>query len=168
MLFLRNTIISADYIRRGRVKRKELFYALFISQAAGLATFVILSASYFVEHVNCRVWVQILIHLAPSSTLWTLAWWLSKGYSLSSRHPSWWATTYLPKAYSHRLPQLSGILGLKAYRCLNNSKFVLAVVILLQVTSSVFVLLDLSHIQATRRLSSESLTLRRLMLGISK
>ena len=55
MLFLRNTIISADYIRRGRVKRKELFYALFISQAAGLATFVILSASYFVEHVNCRV-----------------------------------------------------------------------------------------------------------------
>lgn len=54
MLFLRNTIVSADYIRRGRVKRRGLFYTLIISQAAGVLTFIILATSYLTSHVDCR------------------------------------------------------------------------------------------------------------------
>lgn len=54
MLFLRNSVVSVDYIRRVRVKRKGLFYALLISQLLGVVTFISLAASFLASTVNCR------------------------------------------------------------------------------------------------------------------
>jgi hypothetical protein len=55
MLFLRNTIVSADYIRRGRVKYKALFYVLLVSQLMGFVTFVLSATTYFTDDVNCKL-----------------------------------------------------------------------------------------------------------------
>ena len=55
MLFLRNVIVSADYIRRGRVRYKTLFYVLLISQVMGFVTFVLAATTYFVDNVNCKL-----------------------------------------------------------------------------------------------------------------
>ncbi|KAL5534455.1 hypothetical protein ACEPAG_917 [Sanghuangporus baumii] len=48
---------------------------------------------------------------------------------------------------------LSGILGVKAYRCLSDSKIVLSVIIVLQAASSTMSFLDLAKLEASRRLS---------------
>lgn len=59
MLFTRNAVVSADYIRRGRVKRKGLFYTLLLSQILGVATFVSLATTFFASRVNCRMFVRL-------------------------------------------------------------------------------------------------------------
>lgn len=55
MLFLRNVIVSADYIRRGRVRYKTLFYVLLVSQIMGFVTFILSATTYFMNDVNCRM-----------------------------------------------------------------------------------------------------------------
>ncbi|THH03230.1 hypothetical protein EW145_g6425 [Phellinidium pouzarii] len=55
MLFLRNSVISVDYIRRGRVKFKGLFYALLISQLLAVATFALMATSFFAAYINCKI-----------------------------------------------------------------------------------------------------------------
>ena len=69
MLFLRNTVrlsrffnvamlmqcqvVSADYIRRGRVKYKGLFYALLASQALGVGAHVTLAGTFVFTSFDC-------------------------------------------------------------------------------------------------------------------
>ncbi|KAF9532070.1 hypothetical protein CPB83DRAFT_56466 [Crepidotus variabilis] len=67
LLFLRNIIVSGDYLRRGKIKKKGLFYALFISQLFGIGTFVPLLSSYFSEICNCTLVFQFACLFAFTS-----------------------------------------------------------------------------------------------------
>lgn len=55
LLFLRNCFLSADYIRRRRVRFQSLFYALLASQLLGLAAFAIDTSSFLMGQFNCRM-----------------------------------------------------------------------------------------------------------------
>ncbi|KAH8120095.1 hypothetical protein DFH11DRAFT_1500099, partial [Phellopilus nigrolimitatus] len=130
MLFLRNTIVSADYIRRGRVRYKGLFYALFISQFLGVVTFILIAASVLAIHIDCKsVFIASGIFTEISGAL-----------------------------------LLSGILGVKAYRCLNDHKVVLAVLVLLQTASSALVFASLFKLDATRNLSMSCIPITNIEL----
>ena len=63
MLFVRNSIVSADYIRRGRVKYKGLFYALLISQLLGVLSFVIMAASFLARQISCTAYALLFPHI---------------------------------------------------------------------------------------------------------
>ena len=62
--------------------------------------------------------------------------------------------------------QVTGILGIKAYRCLNNSRLIAIILVVLRVGILVMLGLDLSRVRAMRRLSSRSY-LRRYETDIS-
>lgn len=57
LLFLRNIIVSGDYLRRGsgKFKKKKLFHALFFSQILAIGAFVPLLLSYFTPVGNCTL-----------------------------------------------------------------------------------------------------------------
>lgn len=55
MLFVRNLFVSGDYIRRGKVKNKTLFYLLFLSQVLAPASLVPVIMSYFNQFLSCTV-----------------------------------------------------------------------------------------------------------------
>jgi hypothetical protein len=57
MLFVRNIIVSGDYIRRGKVKNKILFHILFLSQILAPVSFVPIIMSYFNQFLNCTMYV---------------------------------------------------------------------------------------------------------------
>jgi len=50
---------------------------------------------------------------------------------------------------------VTGILGVKAYRCLDNSKVVLAGLVLLRSTSVGLMIIDMANLDAGRRLAGE-------------
>jgi len=54
-IFIRNIFVSADYLRRGKVKKKSLFYVLFISQILSPIALVPVISSYFTNKVNCTM-----------------------------------------------------------------------------------------------------------------
>ncbi|KAJ7492822.1 hypothetical protein FB451DRAFT_1219666 [Mycena latifolia] len=122
-LFLRNIIVSFDYLRRANMKRKTLFYLLLCSQllSIGLAP---LLASYFSSHLDCTA----VMTVASAAT----------GVSL--------------------MLLMTGVLGLKAYRCLDSSRVVLLVLIAFFVASSAFLVLQLESIRGLRRLSGSCST----------
>jgi hypothetical protein len=68
MVFVRNIIVSGDYIRRGKVKKKTLFHVLFLSQILAPITFIPNIMSYFTQRLNCTV-VIILSCVSASSSL---------------------------------------------------------------------------------------------------
>lgn len=53
IVFIRNIIVSADYLRRGKVKKKTLFYILFLSQVLAPISFVPIILSYFTKVLHC-------------------------------------------------------------------------------------------------------------------
>lgn len=53
IVFIRNIIVSADYLRRGKVKKKTLFYMLFLSQVLAPISFVPIILSYFTQLLHC-------------------------------------------------------------------------------------------------------------------
>ncbi|CAA7266577.1 unnamed protein product [Cyclocybe aegerita] len=55
VVFLRNIIVSGDYLRRGKVKKKNLFYILFLSQLLAPVAFVPIILSYFTQRISCMV-----------------------------------------------------------------------------------------------------------------
>lgn len=50
-------------------------------------------------------------------------------------------------------PQMTGILGYKAYRCLNSSRFVLAMLSVLRLAMVALLIVSLSRLNVPRRLS---------------
>lgn len=54
MIFIRNTLVSIDYLRRSRSKDKTLFHLLVASQLLGPISFISLAASYLSSGANCR------------------------------------------------------------------------------------------------------------------
>ncbi|KAJ2919001.1 hypothetical protein MD484_g1403, partial [Candolleomyces efflorescens] len=57
-VFLRNIYASADYIHRGKVKKKTLFYLLLASQLLAPVSLTPIIVSFFTESVNCTVYVS--------------------------------------------------------------------------------------------------------------
>lgn len=53
VVFFRNIIVSGGYIRRGKIKKKGLFYLLFASQLLGPVVLLPLLIVHFTEYVNC-------------------------------------------------------------------------------------------------------------------
>ncbi|KAG6846007.1 hypothetical protein H0H87_011055 [Tephrocybe sp. NHM501043] len=53
MLFIRNIIVSGDYLRRVRVKKKTLFYVLFLSQILAPIGLIPVIMSSFSQALNC-------------------------------------------------------------------------------------------------------------------
>ncbi|RDB28826.1 hypothetical protein Hypma_015374 [Hypsizygus marmoreus] len=119
MLFVRNIIVSGDYLRRGKVKRKVLFYVLFFSQMLAPISFAPVIMSYFTQRLDCSI-VIVLSCLSATVSLALL---------------------------------ITGILGVKAYKCLNNSRFVLIMLALFQCASSGTIAMDVATMQGERRLT---------------
>ncbi|KAF8898592.1 hypothetical protein BD779DRAFT_1666412 [Infundibulicybe gibba] len=119
MLFVRNIVVSGDYLRRGRVKKKVLFYVLFISQMLAPIGLIPVIMSYFTTYMDCTVVIMLsCVSAAVSLALLII-----------------------------------GILGVKAYKCLNNSRIVLIMLVLFQCGSTAAVILDLYTMRGGRRLS---------------
>ncbi|KDQ06939.1 hypothetical protein BOTBODRAFT_60341 [Botryobasidium botryosum FD-172 SS1] len=119
MLFTRNTLVSLDYIRRGRVKDKTLFYLLFASQIFGPVCFLSLIVGFVNQDANCAAVNQIA-------------------------------------AVSVEISQaimISGILGIKAFHCLNRSRIVLCVIAAFQLASLILFCLEIPNWETKRRLT---------------
>ncbi|KAF9015302.1 hypothetical protein BDQ17DRAFT_1229006 [Cyathus striatus] len=119
MLFTRNIFVSADYIRRGKVKRKALFYILFLSQILAPVSLVPVILSYFYKWTDCTI-VIVLSCVSGTVSLALL---------------------------------ITGILGVKAYKCLSNPPFVLVMLVIFQLASIAMVIMDVITTQASRRIS---------------
>ncbi|TFK41020.1 hypothetical protein BDQ12DRAFT_720743 [Crucibulum laeve] len=119
MLFTRNIFVSGDYLRRGKVKRKTLFYILFISQLLAPISLIPVILSYFYKSLNCTI-VIILSCVSGTVSLALL---------------------------------ITGILGVKAYKCLNNPRSVFFMLILFQCASTITVGFDVATTSADRRIS---------------
>ncbi|KAI0704932.1 hypothetical protein BC835DRAFT_1410268 [Cytidiella melzeri] len=124
---------AIQYIRRGKVKRKGLFYALLASQILGLGASVIVIVPFFNQFISCaRTWASGLILATLSYTV-----------------------------------LMTGILGFKAYRCLDSSKSILVVLGVVRATIFSFLALELAKTASTRRLSGGcSPTFTETSLGI--
>ncbi|KAF6766336.1 hypothetical protein DFP72DRAFT_866216 [Ephemerocybe angulata] len=118
-VFLRNIYVSFDYVRRGKVKKKTLFYVLLASQLFGPLSLFPVILSYFIQRVNCTAVVHV---------------------------------SYISAAISLGL-LITGILGIKAYKCLENPRILLVFLGLLQVAAFVFVILDTIVTKGARRLT---------------
>lgn len=55
MLSFRNVAVAIDYLRRGKMKNKILFYLLFASQSLAPASLIPLLLSFFNQYINCTV-----------------------------------------------------------------------------------------------------------------
>jgi hypothetical protein len=55
MVFARNILVSGDYIRRGKVKKKMLFYVLFLSQILAPVSLAPIILTYFNEKISCKL-----------------------------------------------------------------------------------------------------------------
>lgn len=55
MVFTRNIIVSGDYLRRGKVKKRSLFYVLFLSQILSPLAFIPVISSYFSHRLHCTM-----------------------------------------------------------------------------------------------------------------
>ncbi|KAJ6627130.1 hypothetical protein B0H10DRAFT_1995557 [Mycena sp. CBHHK59/15] len=123
-LFLRNILVSFDYIRRGKMKRKTLFYLLLCSQLLALGLVPLLT-SYFSQRLNCTM-VMLVASAATGVSLTLL---------------------------------MTGVLGLKAYRCLDSSRVVSFFLAAFFCASSAFMVLQLTTIRGLRRLSGSCSTI---------
>ncbi|KAF5377674.1 hypothetical protein D9615_005278 [Tricholomella constricta] len=119
MLFVRNIIVSGDYVRRVKVKRKILFYVLFLSQMLAPVSLIPVIMSSFNQTLDCTI-VTILSCVTGTVSLALL---------------------------------ITGILGVKAYKCLNNSRIILIILALFQLSSSAVVAMDASTTRGERRLA---------------
>lgn len=60
MLFFRNIAVAIDYLRRGKMKNKTLFYLLFASQALAPANIIPSLLSFFNQYLSCTLYVSSL------------------------------------------------------------------------------------------------------------
>ncbi|EAU92855.2 hypothetical protein CC1G_03642 [Coprinopsis cinerea okayama7 len=121
-VFIRNIITSADYIRRGKVKKKILFYLLLTSQLVAPVSLTPLVLSYFWESIDCTRQAALVVRLSCLGAMVSLG------------------------------ILISGILGIKAYKCLENSRIVPLVLFVLQGAASAVVIADVIQTRGIRRL----------------
>ncbi|THH20841.1 hypothetical protein EW146_g609 [Bondarzewia mesenterica] len=119
LLFLRNIIVSFGFIRRMKVKNKDLLHMLLASQLLAPAAWTPMIAALFDDRLNCTTIVRITALFASISSSILII----------------------------------GIFGIKAYRCLNNARFVLVVLALLQIANSACTIIDLVRLDGVRKLS---------------
>ncbi|KAG5644757.1 hypothetical protein DXG03_007886, partial [Asterophora parasitica] len=120
MLFARNIVVSGDYLRRVKVKRKILFYILFISQIPLIVQRTLLHSIALRPLLMSFRSVIMLACVAGTVSLALL---------------------------------ITGVLGVKAYKCLNNSRIVLVILSLFQLSSSAVVSMDVAATRGERRLA---------------
>ncbi|KAK7058837.1 hypothetical protein VNI00_001461 [Paramarasmius palmivorus] len=118
-IFLRNTFVSGSYLRRTKVRRKVLFYMLFVSQVVACIGTIPQIFSFFKGNLDCSILIYTT-NIAASISLSIL---------------------------------MTGILGYKAYKCLENSMIVYGILVLFLIGSSVAMILDITHIQGIQRIS---------------
>ena len=183
-LFIINVWIAATFLRRAQlssIKDKSLFYLLLASQVMGPAAFASLLVPFFSRSANCTVYVShssrhtsrfnkhspqrqyYCIHrhwtfLCPSGKLSVLTRGASHCPRPSFRTRRMYRTfpQFLVLTSLREKPQITAILGLKAYRCLNRSRLVLVVLALLQLAIFVLFFLDLPNVRSDRLLSGGS------------
>ncbi|KAF7784438.1 hypothetical protein Agabi119p4_603 [Agaricus bisporus var. burnettii] len=122
-LFLRNIVAAVDYLRRGKMKNKTLYYLLLASQALAPASFVPLLVSTFNQNINCTL-AMLLSSMVGSVALALL---------------------------------LSGIMGIKTFKCMNDSKIVAGIIAILELGHMAFVIWDAITIRGVRRLTGTCL-----------
>ena len=119
LIFIRNILVSADYVYSGKIKRKGLLKVLLASQIIAAPIFLVILIDFFNSSGSCPLLAQSALFLNA----------ISMGMLLS------------------------GILAVKAYRCLENSKWVLGICVALRALSTVVSGLSAQHLQAVRRLT---------------
>ncbi|KAF9229453.1 hypothetical protein BS17DRAFT_743530 [Gyrodon lividus] len=119
IIFLRNIWEAATYLWRGKVKKKGLLYAVFVSQLFGPVAFIPTIAAQFDKSASCAVITRINV--------------MAAGVSLSLL--------------------VTGISGVKAYRCLDNNRIVLAALVALRTAGGMVLVMDLVHLESIRSLS---------------
>ncbi|KAF9452631.1 hypothetical protein P691DRAFT_803749 [Macrolepiota fuliginosa MF-IS2] len=123
VLFLRNIAVAMDYLRRGKMKNKTLFYLLLTSQALAPASAIPSLFSFFNQYINCTVVITL------SSTVGSVA----------------------------LAILLTGIIGIKTFKCMNDSKIVAGVIIVVELGHMAFVILDAVAMRGARRIAGSCL-----------
>ncbi|KAH6917247.1 hypothetical protein BKA70DRAFT_1395109 [Coprinopsis sp. MPI-PUGE-AT-0042] len=118
-VFIRNILASVSYLRRGKVKRKTLFYLLLFSQLLAPFSLTPVIISHFWNGLGCNL-VAILSYSGSTTSLGIL---------------------------------ITGILGLKAYKCLENTPLVPIVMGIVQVSTTAVVVAELIAARTFRRLT---------------
>lgn len=118
-VFIRNILASISYLRRGKVKKKTLFYLLLFSQLLAPLSLTPVIISHFWTGLGCNL-VAILSYSASTTSLGIL---------------------------------ITGIMGLKAYKCLENTPLVPIVMGILQVSTTAVVVAELVATRTFRRLT---------------
>ena len=58
MFFLVTTVLSIQYLRRGKIKKKTLFYILLASQVLGLVSIITIIVPFFNQFISCTRCVE--------------------------------------------------------------------------------------------------------------
>ncbi|ETW87305.1 hypothetical protein HETIRDRAFT_166842 [Heterobasidion irregulare TC 32-1] len=136
LLSIRNIIVSFRFIRRMKVKNKDLFYMLFASQVLSLVIWIPLVVAMFDTALDCTTILRVTRLFSSVST----------DIMVSLMHDT---SDLLPDL----LLQITGIFGVKAYRCLGNARFVPVLMALLQIANSTLTVNDLVQLHGIRGLS---------------
>lgn len=140
VFFFRNTFTVVRYVRSGKVPQKALFYVLLGSQVIGFASPLPTIISIFSKRVDCRLWVAKSLAAQISNA------------ELS--HPRIVTVATMTNFLSLSL-LVTGILGVKAYRCLDSSNVVLAGLALLRTASVILIVLDAINLDVGRGLAGK-------------
>lgn len=155
LFFLWTSLVSLRIVVFSKFKNKVIQYMLALSQVLGAMSYSLL----FVGHLNDRV--QCTPYAPPSHLQVPL---LSMYYavSLSPRTAPWHLPTFClyVQIWHHHFNNLThglqtAILGVKAYRCLNNSRIVLTVLVLCGGAFVGISTFNMTRLRGIRRLAGE-------------
>lgn len=115
-IFARNISLSLAFLCSSTIRKKSLFYTLFLSQLLAPLSILSLLVAQFHPNIDCKLVLRIA--LASAGTSFSLL--------------------------------ITGILGVKAYRCLDNSRLVLVVLVALRTAAIVLLAIDLASLDSQR------------------
>ncbi|KAI0034312.1 hypothetical protein K488DRAFT_20717, partial [Vararia minispora EC-137] len=135
IFFLWNSIAAVGFVFRTKAKDKTIFYILLASQISALLPWILLIASVFSQGTSCEVYASCIILVAR----------LTPSYRILRA-----TVSFLSAATSLCGFQLTGVFGLKAYRCLFNSRFVFVGLSCFQMGHIGLVVTELVQLRAIR------------------
>ncbi|KIK47315.1 hypothetical protein CY34DRAFT_799474, partial [Suillus luteus UH-Slu-Lm8-n1] len=118
-VFARNISLSLAFLCSNTIRKKSLFYTLFLSQLLAPLSILSLLVAQFHPSLDCNLVLRIAVASAGTS------------FSLL----------------------ITGILGVKAYRCLDNSRLVLVVLVALRTAAIVLLAIDLASLDSYRSIT---------------